>query len=281
MKKKNSILNAKHLVLFSVIMILLALSIIAVAALSYSPEKRGDGKEAESITPKVSMVGDSAEVLIPEISDEKPEEEQPREPFIPSIEDDEPFVDMEESRDFSKQYDYQHADLTMRYGKFDISNGIYTATNASTLYAHTSSYAPFPYGTISADIMNNGSDSGIVFGLSSNKSTYWEGGGVSYYFAFISYEGILFLGKTDNGTWSSLAYTDIVGFDQSKTYNLKVLYRVDKIILFLDDVPMVYFRTEKPLIGTGWGIRTGAVGAQISNVVVSNKVTVEQEACDE
>ena len=275
MKKKISILNAKHLVLFSVIMILLALSIIAVAALSHSPEKRGDGKEAESITPKVSMVGDSAEVLIPEISDEKPEEEQPREPFIPSIEDDEPFVDMEESRDFSKQYDYQHADLTMRYGKFDISNSIYTATNASTLYAHTSSYAPFPYGTISADIMNNGSDSGIVFGLSSSKSTYWEGSGVSYYFAFISYEGILFLGKTDNGTWSSLAYTDIVGFDQSKTYNLKVLYRVDKIILFLDDVPMVYFRTEKPLIGTGWGIRTGAVGAQISNVVVSNKVTVE------
>ena len=277
MKKENVILSTKRLVLFSLILSVLAISVVVVAALSISPQKRGDGKEAESITPKVSMVGDSAEVLIPEVVDEKPEEEKPRDPFIPSIEDDEPFVDMEESRDFSKQYDYQYADLTLKYGKFDVSNGVYTATKESTLYAHTSGAAPFPYGTISADVMNNGSDSGIVFGLSSNKSTYWEGSGVSYYFAFISYEGILFLGRTDNGTWSSLAYTDIVGFDQSKTYNLKVLYRVDKIILFLDDVPMVYFRTEKPLIGTGWGIRAGAVGAQISNIVVSNKVTVEQE----
>lgn len=275
MKKKNAILPTKRLVLFSVIMILLAVSVIVVAALSYSPEKRADGKEAESITPKVSVVGDSAEVLIPEPVDEKIEDEQPREPFVPSIDDDEPFVDMETPRDFSKQYNYQYADLTLKYGKFDISDGVYTATQPSTLYAHTSLAAPFPYGTISADVMNNGSDSGIVFGLSSNKDVYWEGSGVSYYFAFISYEGILFLGKTDNGVWSSLAYTSITGFNPSKTYNLKVLYRVDKIILFLDDVPMVYFRTEKPLTGTGWGIRTGAVGAQISNIVVSNKVTVE------
>ena len=140
---------------------------------------------------------------------------------------------------------------------------------------HMSSYAPFPYGTISADVMNNGSDSGIVFGLSTIRNSFWEGAGVSYYFAFVSYQGILFLGRTVNGVWTTLTYTDIIGYTADTTYNLKVLYRVDKIVLLLDDVPMLSYRADAPLSGTGWGIRAGAAGATISNIKISNKVTLE------
>ena len=275
MNKMKIFASAKQLLLFLLISGILCASILAVAALSFSPEKRGEGKEAESIEPKVSGVGDSAEVIVPKPVGDETGDDEPYEPFIPSFNDDEDFVDMDTSIDFSKQYDYSYAGFTAVSGNCSVSDGTFTATAANSMCVHRSSYAPFPYGTISADVMNNGSDSGIVFGLSSVSDTFWEGAGVSYYFAFVNYEGILFLGRTTNGIWSSLTYVDIPGFNATNTYNLKVLYRVDKIILFLDGEPMLYYRADTPLSGTGWGIRLGAVDAQISNINISNKVTVE------
>ena len=85
----------------------------------------------------------------------------------------------------------------------------------------------------------------------------------------------MFLGRTHNGKWDSLAYTDIAGWASTKTYNLKVVYRIDKIVLILDGVPMLSYRTDTPLSGTGWGIRTGCVDAVISNLKISNSVTLD------
>jgi hypothetical protein len=250
-------------------------TVLVVAALSYMPEKRGDGKEAEPITPTVSGVGTGAAVILPEVVDEKPQEKPTYEPFIPEFTDKEPFVDMDKSYDFSQQYDYSYAGMSPANGGATFENGTYTATAANALYIHRSSYAPFPYGTISADVLNNGGDSGIVFGLSTIKNNFWEGAGVSYYFAFINVDGTFFLGRTVNGVWSTLAYTDIVGYSAANTYNIKVLYRIDKVVLFLNDVPMISYRTTAPLSGTGWGVRMGTVGSTVGNVVVSNKVTLD------
>ena len=275
MKKNKINVSLKPVVLFVLIASILCTTVLVVAALSYMPEKRGDGKEAETITPTVSGVGSGAEVILPEAVDEKPAEKPSYEPFIPEFTDDEPFVDMDTFYDYSKQYDYSYAGMYPANGGATYQDGVYTATAANTLYVHMSSYAPFPYGTISADVVNNGGDSGIVFGLSTVKSTYWEGVGVSYYFAFINADGTFFLGRTVNGTWSTLAYKDIVGYSAAKTYNIKVLYRIDKVILFLDDVPMISYRATTPLTGTGWGVRMGTVGSTVGNVSISNKVTLD------
>ena len=273
MKKKKTLLSLKYLILFVLIPTVLGASVLVAAALNYVPEERVEGNKAITISPTVMQGGTGAQVLVPEVITDK--EDSTFDPFIPGIFDDEPFIDMENSRDFSTQYDYSGAVLTSKNGNCTIENGVYTATTSSSIYANMDASTPFPYGTISADIMNNGSDSGIVFGLSSISNSFWEGNGVSYYFAFVSYQGVLFLGRTINGSWSSITYTDITGFNASNTYNLKVLYRVDKIVIFLDGVPMLQFRTDEPLTGTGWGIRTGAVGAKISNLQISSKVTID------
>ena len=273
--KKKTFLSFKYLILFVLIPSLLGASVYVAASLSYVPEERVDGNQAVTISPSVVQGGVEAPVVIPE--EAVKEEDSTFDPFIPGIFDDEPFIDMDSSRDFSTQYNYDGAVLTAKNGNCTISNGVYTATTSSSIYANMDSNTPFPYGTISVDVMNNGSDSGIVFGLSSTSNSFWEGSGVSYYFAFVSYEGVLFLGRTVNGSWASITYTDITGFDASNTYNLKVLYRVDKIVIFLDGVPMLQFRTDEPLTGTGWGIRTGTVGAKISNLQISSKVTIDQE----
>ena len=185
MEKKKIFESARQLTLLSVTLCILCASILVVAAVSFMPEKRGDGNSAESIYPSVSQTGDSAELLVPEIQEEGTTGDTPREPFVPEFEDDEPFVDMDVSRDFSTQYDYSFAGMYAANGAFESSDGTFTATTANAMNVHMSSYAPFPYGTISADVMNNGSDSGIVFGLSTVKNNFWEGAGVSYYFAFV------------------------------------------------------------------------------------------------
>jgi hypothetical protein len=273
MKKKKTFLSLKYLILFVLIPTVLGASVYVAASLNYVPEERVEGNKAVTIYPSVLQGGESAQVVIPEVVTGN--EGSEFNPFIPGIFDDEPFIDMDSSRDFSTQYNYEGAVLTSKNGDCTVENGVYTATTGSSIYANMDASAPFPYGTISADIMNNGSDSGIVFGLSANSNTFWEGAGVSYYFAFVSFEGVLFLGRTVNGAWSSITYTDITGFDASATYNLKVLYRVDKIVIFLDGVPMLQFRTDEPLTGTGWGIRTGIAGAKISNLQISKKVTID------
>lgn len=274
MKSKN-LLTRKQLISSALIICVLFTNFLICSALNYTPEKQSEGSKAQTVAPQINGAGDSAQVIYPETVDGKTEEKEPFEPFIPSFTDSEPFVDMEDSRDYSRQYSYEGATLSPMNGACNIVDGVYTCTDISTIHANLSADTPFPYGTISADVMNNGSDSGIIFGLSSTQEQFWEGNGVSYYFAFINYDGILFLGRTVNGVWSTLTYTDITGFSTAKTYNLKVLYRVDKMILFLDDVPMLYYRTDTPLEGTGWGIRMGVAGATISNIAISNKVTAD------
>lgn len=250
-----------------------SIALIVSAAINHNPVERVEGEQASIIKPVVQGAGSGAEVLRPEVVPE--EEIKPFDPFIPDLKDDEPFIDMEAAFDFSTQYDYTNAALTCRNGASSYVDGVYTTIANSSIYANTDANTPFPYGTISADIMNNGSDSGLVFGLSADMQYFWEGSGVSYYFAFVSYEGILFLGRTVDGVWSSLTYTDIEGFETTKTYNLSVVYRVDKIVLILNGVPMLSYRTDVPLSGTGWGIRTGINGATVSNLTISNKVTLE------
>ena len=264
MKKKS--------LLILLIIFILGFATLVFAAANLQPTEMASGNKVTAINPQIKNDGVEAEVVVPEEYVDEPQPVIPNPPFIPEFEDTDPFIDMEISRDFSQRYDYTDATLTGIRGSFDISDGVYTANADSALYVNMDSNTPFPYGTISASVKTNGGDTGVVFGLSSNYDTFWEGSGVSYYFLFVSLGGYVYLGRTVDGGWSELARTKINGYNAQITYNIKVIYLIDKIIVYLDDVYQFSYRVSEPLSGTGWGIRTGINGAVISNVKISSDV---------
>ena len=244
------------------------------AATNLVPTEMASGSKVTAINPQIKNDGVEADVVFPEEYVEEPTVVVPTPPFIPEFEDTDPFVDMEISRDFSTRYDYSNSILSGVRGSFDVSEGTYTSTSDSALYVNTDENAPFPYGTISASIKSNGGDTGLVFGLSSEYDSFWEGSGVSYYFLFVSLGGKLYLGSTVDGVWNELTRVNIEGYNAQITYNVKVIYLVDKIIVYLNDVYQFSYRVSDALYGTGWGIRAGVSGATISNVSISSDVKV-------
>lgn len=248
--------------------------IVAFAVTNYIPSRQADGNSALTITPVAKGEGDGAEIVTPNVTKEEDTNKEPIGDFIPDFVDSDKFIDLESSFDFSKQYDYSNYVLSRVNGTCSVSGGTYTATGPSSIYANFSNDTAFPYGTISADVMNNGGDTGLIFGLSANQPSFWEGYGITYYFAFIGTDGILFLGSTQNGQWNTLAYSKISGFTVTTVYNLKVVYRVNKLVVCLNDVPMLTYRTVEPFTGVNWGIRTGAFGATVGNIKISSKATL-------
>ena len=153
---------------------------VAVAENVLQPTKKSDGNVIKGVTyPEAIGEGIRAEVVIPS---EKTVHE--KELFIPEIIDYDDFFDMENPGDFSVQYDYADFRLTRAYGNFSVSDGKYTATTDGAIYADLDAETAFPYGTLSADVKNNGGDSGFIIGLSANATTFWEGYGIVYYFVF-------------------------------------------------------------------------------------------------
>ena len=269
MKKAISVLLSLGLV--SVI----GTTTLVLANATYKPEANKPGNSAATITPDKKGDGENAEVLLPNEQEAQGSEElKPFEPFVPEIIDPDPFVDIEETGDYSTEYDYTNASVSARYGNCTIDNGTYTATTSASIYANFDEQTPFPYGTLNATVKSNGGDTGVIFGLTSNQFSFWEGSGISYYFAFVNKDGVAYLGKTDNGKWSELGTATIPSFSTQATYNLSVLFRGNRIIMSIDNVIYVNTRDFAPLTGTAWGLRTGIVGATVSNLTASSKVTI-------
>ena len=196
---------------------------------TYVPKVNGNGSESSVVNPSVNGDGETAEVVSPSVNGTGGGTTD-KEPFVPDIIDKDPFVSMGDDYDFSKQYDYTNATLSAGSGSFNVSNGVYTATSANSIQSNLNTSTPFPYGTISANIKNNGGDVGLIIGLSTSSYTFWEGNGISYYFVFINKDGLCYVGKTNNGAWSVVGHVQIQNFNPQTTYNLKVIYRVNKII---------------------------------------------------
>ena len=248
---------------------------IVLASANYKPEEKAAGNVADTIIPDQKGEGEKADVLVPTVQENQNQNEQkPFEPFVPEIVDPDPFIDINETGDYSTQYDYTNASVTARYGNCSIADGTYTATTTASIYANFDEQTPFPYGTLNATIKSNGGDTGVIFGLTSNQFSFWEGSGISYYFAFINKDGVAYLGKTDNGKWSELGTAKIANFSTQATYNLSVVFRGNRIIMSVDNVIYVNTRDFAPLTGTAWGLRIGTVGAAVGNLTASSKVTV-------
>ena len=150
MKKAISVLLSLGLV--SVI----GTTTLVLANATYKPEANKPGNSAATITPDKKGDGENAEVLLPNEQEAQGSEElKPFEPFVPEIIDPDPFVDIEETGDYSTEYDYTNASVSARYGNCTIDNGTYTATTSASIYANFDEQTPFPYGTLNATVKSN------------------------------------------------------------------------------------------------------------------------------
>ena len=169
-------------------------------------------------------------------------------------------------------YDYSNVQFINANGEFTCEEGVYTSAKDYSLYVSSSSSSPFTHGTFAVDMkLTTPSDSGLVFGLSTRTDKFWEGKGISYYFFFINFEGVPYLGKTDNGTWSELGTASKVDLsDPEAVFSLKVLWYGNKIICFVNDEIVIARRDNRYLEGTRFGIRTGASGTEFQNLLISS-----------
>ena len=109
-------------------------------------------------------------------------------------------------------------------------------------------------------------DNGIIFGLTPNDlHAYWEQD-VSYYFFFISFQGLAYLGKVDNGSWTVCQHTELPGYSASKNYTLRIEKDATTIYGYVDGVCYVTYADSFPLTGTGYGFRAGAKGVAYHSV---------------
>ena len=239
----------------------------------------GCGTVGVVITPNVNGEGETPVVIVPEqtnpgSSDEVVEDED----FVPDIVvKDEGSSDIfGDNFDDSIKYTYNSSTVIFRSvaGGFNTATGNgefvdFTSTAAGSMSVSTS--VSFPYGTISCDVKTVAdTDSGIIFGLSDGgRNSYWEGGGISYYFFFLGRDGTAYLGKTDNGTWYVVKTIDYT-FNYTDYYNLKVVYKGSAIYCFVNDDLVFACRESSPLTGTGFGVRAGASGVSFKNLTVTS-----------
>jgi hypothetical protein len=130
---------------------------------------------------------------------------------------------------------------------------------------------PFRYGSIQVDMKAaNTGDNGIVFGYTNYGDKTWEGANLSYYFLFVNYQGIVILGKTNNGAWSTVAQSGVVVRDFNVSHKLLLVYKEREINVYLDNVKMFTVTDPDPLFGSGYGIRAGKSGANFSNFTITS-----------
>ena len=178
----------------------------------------------------------------------------------------------------SVKYTYDATNVSFKTvaGAFTTANGNgvfsdFTTTASNSMAVCTNTTAPFLYGTISCDVITKtDTDTGIVFGLSDNGSSkYWEGNGINYYFFFLGRDGTAYLGKTANGVWYVVKIVDY-SFNASDVFNLKVVFKGSAIYCFVNKDLFFDCREQAPLKGTGFGVRSGAVGVKFTNLTVTS-----------
>ena len=178
-----------------------------------------------------------------------------------------------------RQLEYQNMNKYLQdQNYYQACNGEFIQPEMGTFVSSTSNSlivsdtATFENGTIEVDMQLAGEnrDNGIVFGLSdSDKPTYWEGNGISYYFFFVSLSGLAYLGKTDNGGWVVCATKQIEGYDNAASYHLRVTRHNGTIFCFVDDVLYIAFSDPSPLEGTRFGLRAGGANVIYTGLFVT------------
>jgi len=164
-------------------------------------------------------------------------------------------------------YTYPTTYTTLQ-GGFTTSGSNHTSTAANSLMINTT---PFRYGSIQVNLKaSNSSDNGIVFAYSNSGSATWEGNGLSYYFLFVNFQGIVILGKTDNNAWSTVGQGGVAVKDFSVAHKLTLIYKEREIKVYLDDALQFTCYDPAPLFGSGYGIRAGGNGVAYTDFTITS-----------
>ena len=156
-------------------------------------------------------------------------------------------------------------DYYLANGKFAYENNKIVSKAADSIAEFKD--GEFVSGTLEATVKSNGNaDNGLIFSLTSNAShVYWEAE-VSYYFFFVNKDGVVMLGKVDNGLWTTCQELVYNGYDPYGTYNLKVVKEGTTIKCYVNDFCYITFVDSYPLQGTGYGLRAGGIGVEYTNI---------------
>ena len=234
-------------------------------ASTVTPEKKdGQSVEIRSVIPQ------EIETSAAEVDDSVPAGK-----WIPEIIDRDTATDI--AFDDSVKHDYNSMNVTFQTvnGTMThvVGNGTFSDFRTTSDYALTvsaSASEPFRYGTLSCDVKTpTTTDSGIVFGLTSNISPFWEFYGVSYYFFFLGRDKTAYLGKTVDGNWFVCKIVDYT-FNASDYYNLKVVWAGGKICCYVNGDLVIGYRDLSPLQGGRFGVRSSSAGAEFRNIVVKS-----------
>ena len=99
-----------------------------------------------------------------------------------------------------------------------------------------------------------------------------EGEGIEYYFLFLGQGGSAYLGKTQNGKWSTLKVVQLSSaVDENKDYNLKAVYASNKILFYIDGELIFGYKDSAALKGTKFGFRTGASGVTFKDFTATSE----------
>lgn len=172
-------------------------------------------------------------------------------------------------------------DYIIASGSFNEADGLLTSATGNAIAEVKN--GEFVYGTLSATMDTNGNsgDNGLIFSLTPDTlHSYWESN-VSYYFFFISFNGSAYLGKVDNGTWTSCDVVPIPGYNVNDTYTLKVEKDSTSISGYVNDVCYVTYADSFPLTGTGYGVRAGAKGVSFGDIDCQSSGTIVETTPDD
>ena len=249
----------------------IAILIMLISLLSFGLVGCEEGEIPEAKIPANPPIKNSAEATTGIVSPEEIIDKE--DDWIPDIIVGETGAGIPTVND-SQKYDYSAENVIFKSvcGTFEelVENDLtsYLSTSSNAIYYCDS--VAFPYGTLSCNVKTKtNTDSGIIFGVSSQDENFWEGKGISYYFFFLSVDGTAYLGKTDNGNWHILKYVGY-SFNAINAYNLKVVYYGGKICCYVNGEFLIGYRDKNPLSGTGFGFRTGATGVVFSELSITN-----------
>lgn len=166
-------------------------------------------------------------------------------------------------------------------GKFalDDNDNLVSTINDSLAVVRNDTWA---HGTMETTIVENGDegDTGIIFGLdqSYQNKFFWEAD-ASYYFAFKTAWGGIYLAKVNNGAWNELKSLSMPDYaSMNKNYDLKVEWSEDgTIIVYCNGFERISYQDASPLTGTSYGFRAQKANTVYKDISVSSEITPRPE----
>lgn len=155
-------------------------------------------------------------------------------------------------------------DLRIKHGQLALDEyDDYVALSSDTIALYKDSLSGSGKYSVSVTMTKGAAaeDDGIVFGLSDNgQSEFWENGGVSYYFFFISRDNAPYLGKVDSTKdkpWEAVKVGNVLSI--ATTYQLKVEVDGNTIKCYVDNTLVIdeTIGSDMMLTGNLVGIRAG------------------------